>query len=155
MISVFVCFLYVMNVLILPSLSDSQVSDLHFRDIKRHLFRFSVQPLIPCRSGKMWWRHSCINNPLQSSRGFEILTEGLAGTTFCCSSNRSRGKTCLTSIINQIIQQQHSTSRPGMAPRQPDRKIPSLQIALREDLYMYTVYCLHSPGNPVSVSYCI
>ena len=43
---------------------------------------------------------------------------------------------CLSPIINHTIQQQHCTSRPGLSPRQPDSKIPSLQMALREDLYM-------------------
>lgn len=38
--------------------------------------------------------------------------------------------------INHTIQQQHCTSRPGLSPRQPDSKTPSLQMALREDVYV-------------------
>lgn len=88
------------------------------------------------RSYKIWKRHSCITNPLKSLEGFEILTKELAGTSFCSSSYGSREKMCLSPTINHTIQQQHCTSRAGLSPRQPDSKIPSLQMALREDLYI-------------------
>lgn len=83
-------------------------------------------------SEKIWKSHSCINNPLKSLEGCEILTKGLAGTSFCRSSYGSGGKMCLSPIINHTIQQQHTTSRPGLSPRQPDSKILSLQMALRQ-----------------------
>ena len=89
------------------------------------------------RSEKIWKRHSCITNPLKSLEGFEILTKELVGTSFCSSSSYgSREKMCLSPTINHTIQQQHCTSRAGLSPRQPDSKIPSLQTALREDLYI-------------------
>ncbi len=97
-------------------------------------FTLSLSKSLLHWSGKIWKRHSCMNNPLKSLEGFEILTKELAGTSFCSSSYGSRGKMCTSPIINHTIQQQHCTSRPGLSPRQPDSKIPSLQMALREDL---------------------
>lgn len=100
-------------------------------------FTLSLSKSLRHRSGKIWRRHSCINNPLMSLEGFEILTKELAGTSLCSGSYGSRGKMCSSPIINHTIQY-HRTSRPGLSPRQPDSKIPSLQMALREHLFMCT-----------------
>lgn len=106
--------------------------------------QFSLSPalfyLVPLKSIFYWSeniykRHSCINNPLKSLEGFEILTKELAGTSYCRSSYGSRGKMCLSPIMNHTIQQQHCTSRPGLSPRQPDSKSLSLQMALRQNLW--------------------
>lgn len=97
------------------------------------LFYFVPLKSIFYRSENIWTRHSCINNPLKSLEGFEILTKELAGMSYCRSSYGSRGKMCLSPIMNHTKQQQHGTSRPGLSPRQPDSKSLSLQMALREN----------------------
>lgn len=103
------------------------------------------------RCGKIWKGHSCINNPLKSLEGFEILTKELAGTSFCSSSKGSRGSMCVGPIINHTIQQHHCTYRKGLSPVQPDSELPSLQMSFGEDLYM----CMWRNSLCVCVCHCV